>query len=142
MSLPTSVLAALMAAGASNEAILAACRANDEVKRLEQLTHLYLVEVVGDYKPHPIKIGISSNIEQRLLQLKSMQIFAPKLLGYFTFDSREEARRIEMAMRDQFSPCPKFGKFSKEILATTLDESLEFLTPRVGSRPFNHADRS
>jgi hypothetical protein len=138
MSLHPDIIEAMVAAGASPQVILAAYRAAWKSEH-SQATHLYLVEI-GDVESRPIKIGISANLDQRLPQLKSMRILTPKLLGYFTFDDREEARRVETAVCEHFPRCAKYGKISKEILNVTLEDALTFLVPLVGSRPFNRAE--
>lgn len=102
---------------------------------MSRQTYLYLCEVFTFGASHPIKVGISSDLRRRKTELRQRGLCI-SMRGYFLFDSRAEAQRVEVEAHHNFPTCPRYGHFSREILAAPMGDILAFLRPRVSGSPF------
>lgn len=103
-------------------------------------TFLYLAEVLTFGKSNPIKIGVTFNPEKRMHGLAQLGITRPLLLGWFCFEDRIEALRIEHAACRHFPKSPRHAiTCPREVLDASLDELLAFIGPRSGGRQFIRA---
>lgn len=100
-------------------------------------TFLYLAEILTFGKSNPIKIGISFNPAKRMRGLAALGITRPMLLGWFCFEDRLEALKIEQITCNHF---PKSKRSTqncpREALDASVDDLLAFIGPRVGGRQF------
>lgn len=91
---------------------------------------LYLAEVLTYGKINPIKIGISKDPYNRIYNLRSMGIRNPEFIGYFECSDKKPASVIEAEILRHFPVCPRYGQFSREILAASADELFDFIAKR------------
>lgn len=78
---------------------------------------LYLIEMVTYGASHPIKVGISKNAKRRARQFTGN--LCPNLLGYYEVPDENIARALESFVHRSFPVCPRYGRYSHEILAAS-----------------------
>lgn len=96
---------------------------------------LYLVRVITYGVTHPIKIGVTRDLAQRMRNLPSMGIHCSELIGYFEMPVRS-AYAIEAAACRHFPRCPRYGERSREILDASTTDLLQFVERRAPDSRF------
>lgn len=127
----------ITAAGASAEVVAIVVEAVDGMcpkLKTSIPTKLYLVECLTYGNKHPIKVGITRDLKQRLRALPSVGITCPRLLGYFQFPDEQSARDVERETLNRFPRNTDIGFQSREILQASRRELLAFIAPLAPSK--------